>query len=145
MINEIEKIIVEKVNKIEEKLKMNFLEELGNKVNNLLNMDIKEKIEDKIKSTDKKLSDKVHKALEDINFKQFKDDKNYIIETLKNNETFNILENCLVNQLFDVILNALKGTEMSKYLANIVEEYKKIVGNINEFIDENIDENDLKK
>ena len=159
IINEIEKIIVEKVNKIEEKLKLNILEELGDKMNSLLNMDIREKIEDKIKSTDKMLSDKVHNVLEDIDFKQFKDDKNYIIETLKNyqnkidnydfeskkNETFNILENCLVNQLFDVILDALKGTEMSKYLANIVEEYKKIVDDINEFIDENIDENDLKK
>ena len=159
IINEIEKIIVEKVNKIEEKLKLNILEGFGNKVNNLLNMDIREKIEDKIKNTDKKLSDKVHNALEDIDFKQFKEDKNFIIETLKNyqnkidnydfeskkNETFNILENCLVNQLFDVILDALKGTEMSKYLANIVEEYKKIVDDINEFIDENIDENELKK
>lgn len=159
IINEIEKIIVEKINKIEEKLKLNILEGFGNKVNNLLNMDIREKIEDKIKNTDKKLSDKVHNALEDIDFKQFKEDKNFIIETLKNyqnkidnydfeskkNETFSILENCLVNQLFDVILDALKGTEMSKYLANIVEEYKKIVDDINEFIDENIDENELKK
>jgi len=139
MINEIEKIISEKVNKIEEKLKSNILEELGNKVNNLLNMDIREKIEDKIKNTDKMLSDKVHNALEDVDFKQFKDDKNYIIETLKNyqnkidnydieskkNESFNILENCLVNQLFEVILDALKGTEMTKYLTNIVDEYKK--------------------
>ena len=159
IINKIEKIISEKVNKIEEKLKSNILEELGNKVNNLLNMDIREKIEDKIKNTDKMLSDKVHNPLEDVDFKQFKDDKNYIIETLKNyqnkidnydieskkNESFNILENCLVNQLFEMILDALKGTEMTKYLTNIVDEYKKIVGDINEFIDENIDENDLKK
>ena len=68
----------------------------------------------------------------------------YDIDAAKN-ETFNILENTLVNSLIDVIIQAVSSTEVGKMLKGKIDEYKNIIEEVAKTIEENIDENNSKK
>ena len=87
LISNVEKTIKEELDSIEEKLKLNslgdLLNEIGEKSNNIFNTNIGDKFKEKIKNADKLLSNKIHNALDNINFKKFKYKKAKIIDTLK--------------------------------------------------------------
>ena len=92
---------------------------------------------------DELISNKIHNALEDIDFKEFKEQKLKIITTLKDfqkkiddydfdskkNETFKLLEITMVNEIFDVVLDAVYSTEFGKYIKGYIEEYRGIIEN----------------
>ena len=157
LIDKIEKLIKEKLDNIEEKLKLNIIDdllnEIGEKANNIFNANISEKFKEKINNADKLLSNKIHNALDDIDFKEFKEKKAKIIDTLKDyqkkiddydidaakNETFHILENTLVNSLFDVIFEAISSTQIGKFLKEKIDNYKTIIDDVTKAIEENSD------
>ena len=158
LIDEIEKFILDKIKILEEKLDLGqidkFLNNAGENLNKYLQLDINSIFKEKMKEADKVLSDKMHNALEDIDFKQFKEKKNQIIQKLKDyqtkideydlnskkNETFRILEDSLVNALFNVIIEAINGTEMGKYITNQMDKIKEVVKEASDYIDENMDQ-----
>ena len=163
LIDNVEKTIKEELDNIEEKLKLNSLDdllnEIGEKANNIFNTNISDKFKEKIKNADKLLSNKIHNALDDIDFKEFKDKKAKIIDTLKDyqkkiddfdvdaakNETFKILENGLVNALIDVIVEAISSTEIGSFLKGKVEKYREIIDEASKYVEKKIDEDDKKK
>lgn len=163
LISNVEKTIKEEMDSIEEKLKLNswgdLLNEIGEKANNIFNTNIGDKFKEKIKNSNKLLSNKIHNALDYINFKKFKDKKAKIIDTLKDyqkkidkfdidgakNETFKILENGMVNALIDVIIEALSSTKIGNFLKGKFEDYKKIIDEASKYVEKAIEEDDKKK
>ena len=151
LLAQLEKFILEKIDLLNDKIDLsqisNFFNNIGKNFDKFLNSNI---IKEKIEQTDKLISDKIHNALEDIDFKEFKEKKNQIIQNLKEyqkkideydfnskkNETFNILQDCIVEMLIDVISEAVNGTEIGKYLKEEFENFKNIVNETSKYIDE---------
>ena len=163
LIEKIENSIKEKLDKIEEKLDLNvigdLLNEIGEGAKNIFNSNITEQFKEKINNADKLLSNKIHNALDDIDFKEFKDKKAKIIDTLKDyqkkinefdieaakNEKFQIFQNIMVNSLIDVIVEAISSTEVGQLLKGKIDEYKKIIDETTKLVEESIEENSSKK
>ena len=144
----IENFIEEQIQVLEDKLTKKIGNIIENSCNNYLG-DINNKVKEKCSQIDELISNKIHNALEDIDFKEFKDKKDKIISTLKNfqkkiddydfdskkNETFHLFKTTIINEVLNAILEAIYSTEMGKYYKDYIEKYNNILLDASKIID----------
>ena len=143
IIEKIENYIAEQIKVLSDKFGLNKIGDVIEESSNNLFDEISNKFKEKTSQMDELISNKIHNALEDIDFKEFQEKKLKIITTLKDfqkkiddydfdskkNETFKLLEITMVNEIFDVVLDAVYSTEFGKYIKGYIEEYRGIIEN----------------